>query len=359
MRRLSPILFLLLFALTLFWSGSASAQAPTCRHFAETGGYYVCDDAQARFLTAFNRWGLQKIGYPVSRRYERDGFVTQAFQKAIMQWRADGQMVVLVNVFDDLHNGSFDQRLLETRQTPHQFPPDWDGPGLTFQQVVQKRQALLNARPALRAAYFSAGDPLTFFGLPTSEITDMGNHYAIRLQRAVLQEWKEDVPWAKAGQVTIANGGDIAKELGGLPAGALATEPPTGGPAPIAPPGGPVSIYDIKVGDCFQDPGTEDVLILMTVPCDQPHDNEVYHLADYPGGAGAPWPGDEAMEQFADQVCLTAFDVYVGKAYEESELFAIYIQPSAATWQDGDREVVCYLYAENQQLVGSMRGSKR
>jgi hypothetical protein len=33
----------------------------------------------------------------------------------------------------------------------------------------------------------------------------------------VFQEWKEDVPWAKAGQVTVALGGDIAKEAGILP----------------------------------------------------------------------------------------------------------------------------------------------
>ena len=38
----------------------------------------------------------------------------------------------------------------------------------------------------------------------------MGNHYAIRTQKTVFQQWKEDVPWAKAGEVTLANGGDIA-----------------------------------------------------------------------------------------------------------------------------------------------------
>jgi hypothetical protein len=93
-------------------------------------------------------------------------------------------------------------------------------------------------------------DPLTFFGLPTSEVEDMGNHYAIRLQRAVLQEWKENVPWARAGQVTVANGGDIAKELGHFPPSVLAVEiaPPNGIPVvpvvqpipnPVPPPAPP------------------------------------------------------------------------------------------------------------------------
>jgi len=207
------------------------AQAAGCLDFTEAGSYSVCDDGQANFRTAFDTWGLQKIGYPISQRYERAGFVAQAFQKAIMQWRPDGNRVALVNIFDDLHNDGFDDTLLGTRQTPKQLPDGWDGEGLSFSEVVAKRQALLDARPALHAAYFAASDPLTFYGLPTSEVEDMGNHYAIRLQRAVLQEWKEDVPWASVGQVTIANGGDIAKELGALPTGAA---PVTATAAPAA-----------------------------------------------------------------------------------------------------------------------------
>ncbi|HZQ97939.1 MAG TPA: hypothetical protein VFC93_03890, partial [Chloroflexota bacterium] len=50
-----------------------------------------------------------------------------------------------------------------------------------------------------------------------SKIEDMGNHFAVRLQRAVIQLWKVDVPWAKAGETTVANGGDVAKEAGLFP----------------------------------------------------------------------------------------------------------------------------------------------
>lgn len=203
------------------------ATARDCLFFDQTGGgkggYSVCDNEQARFRTAFETWGLQKIGYPISRRYWRDGFMTQAFQKAMMQWRPESGSVVLVNIFDDLHNQGYDDTLLATRQTPKQLPAGWDG-DRTFDEIVVRRQGLLDIRPALSATYFASNDPLTFYGLPTSEIQDMGNHYAIRLQRAVLQEWKEDVPWARLGEVTIANGGDIAKELGALPAGALVPE---------------------------------------------------------------------------------------------------------------------------------------
>src|SRR5690606_23074970 len=99
----------------------------------------------------------------------------------------------------------------------------WDG-DRSFNEIVERRQELLATRPALRNAYFAVSNPLTFFGLPTSNVVDMGNHYAIRLQRSVLQEWKEDVPWAKAGQVTAVNGGEIAAALGLIPATALVSE---------------------------------------------------------------------------------------------------------------------------------------
>jgi micrococcal nuclease len=83
----------------------------------------------------------------------------------------------------------------------------------------------------------------------------MGNHYAVRTQRAVFQEWKEAVPWAAAGQVTIANGGAIAKEMGGyIPEAALAAESGPAAPAsggPLSPPQGmtPATVESVVDGD--------------------------------------------------------------------------------------------------------------
>ena len=83
------------------------------------------------------------------------------------------------------------------------------------------RLALLDPQPPIDRRYESASDPLNFFGLPTSKVEDMGNHFAVRLQRGVIQLWKVDVPWARAGETTVANGGDVAKEAGLLPAEAI------------------------------------------------------------------------------------------------------------------------------------------
>jgi hypothetical protein len=210
-------------------AGAVEWTIPNGRFFTQTGkgqgGFSVTDDGNARFWTAWQRLGgAETVGYPISQRFVRDGFVTQAFQKLVLQWRPENNTAVPVNVFDELSKSGFDGTLLENRQTPNPLDGSFDSPGAAWGQVIAGRQDLLNANNAIRSRYFGSGDPLTIFGLPTSRVEDMGNHYALRTQRAVFQQWKENVPWASAGQVTIANGGAIAQELGWLPAEAVQPE---------------------------------------------------------------------------------------------------------------------------------------
>lgn len=193
---------------------------PSGHFFTQTGagqgGFAVVDDPQAKFWTEFQRLGgVDTVGYPISQRYERDTFLTQAFQKLILQWHPETGSFAVVNVFDEMSKAGLDAALLEKYQTPKPIE-NFDAPGATWPQIVSARQALLDANPAIKARYFSAADPLTVFGLPVSKVEDMGSHYALRTQRAVFQQWKQDMPFAKAGEVTIANGGDIATSLGWL-----------------------------------------------------------------------------------------------------------------------------------------------
>jgi hypothetical protein len=187
-------------------------------------GYRVTNEGGVRFWDEFQRLGgVAALGYPVSRRFEKDGFVVQAMQKGVLQWRRDAGRAWLTNGFDEMHAAGKDAWLREVRSTPPPLPDDWDA-GKSWDQVIRTRLALLDASPAIRERYWSVADPLTFFGLPTSRVEDMGNHQAVRLQRAVIQLWKVDVPWAKAGQTTVANGGDLAKEAGLFPGEAVAAQ---------------------------------------------------------------------------------------------------------------------------------------
>ncbi|MBM4418286.1 MAG: SH3 domain-containing protein [Chloroflexi bacterium] len=199
---------------SLFAQASPAFAATQSKPFPQTGGFIVSNDGGVRFWDAFQRLGGEQIvGYPVSERFHHGGFITQVMQKAVFQWRPESGSVAFVNVFDDLATAGKDDWLLSVRSTPRPLEPGFDD-GKEWQHIVRDRVALLNARPRMRAQYHAVPDPLLQYGLPTSRIQDMGNHYAIRLQRAVIQEWKVDVPWAKAGQTTVANGGDIMKEAG-------------------------------------------------------------------------------------------------------------------------------------------------
>lgn len=156
--------------------------------------------------------GVDKLGYPASQRFMWNGFVCQATQRVILQWHPETQSVAFINVFDLASMAGKDSYLEAVRQVPK--PAQYNDSGKTFQQVTNERLALLT-RPAIRSAYMSLGAAaIDLNGLPVAPVTDMGDAYVLRAQRVVFQEWKKDVPWAHAGQVTVALGGDIAKEIG-------------------------------------------------------------------------------------------------------------------------------------------------
>jgi hypothetical protein len=218
-------------------NGHFFTQANGAAPGASADGYSVVDDQVASFWTEFNRLGgVQKLGYPISRRFLWNGFVCQAFQKVVMQWRPEAGLAYFVNVLDMMHDQGLDAWLLTVRATPSQLDPSFDE-GKSWEQVRDARWALLDSNPAIRDVYWAVGDALNLYGLPTAKIEDEGPVYVLRAQRVIIQQWKDDVPWAKKGQVTIANGGDVAKEAHLLPTDALVLEssPQPSGTAPSQP----------------------------------------------------------------------------------------------------------------------------
>ena len=167
--------------------------------------------------TAFQSLGgVDVLGYPVSRRFELDGFVVQAFQKSVLQWRPEHKSFDFLNTFDVLHDRGRDDWLAVYRQTP---PPLDTAPdaGLAWPGVVARHVALLDkVPPALKQQFLADPDWLNHYGLPVAT-QDLPNSVVVRAQRASLQYWKEAVPWAAKGSVTVANGGDLAKEAGLFP----------------------------------------------------------------------------------------------------------------------------------------------
>ncbi len=201
--------------------GFQEAAAPTSKYFPEAGGYVVSDDAQANFLSEFYRLGGTRfLGYPISQRFTKDGLMVQAFQKAILQWHPETGQSMFVNTLDWLHDAGQDAWLEQQQMTPQLEDTTADA-GLSWSAIVARHQGFLSANRALHTAYFANDDPLGHYGLPMSQVVDEGPALVIRCQRAVLQMWKTDQPWAAAGQVTVANSGDIAKQANLFPPSAV------------------------------------------------------------------------------------------------------------------------------------------
>jgi hypothetical protein len=187
--------------------------------FTQTGGepgtgFTVTDADGIGFWQEYRRQGgLDSFGYPTSNRFQWRGFVTQAFQRAILQWHPDDQHAYALNVLDLLHDVGKDD-WLATKGVPRPVDAASFDAGKNWQGIVAARTALLDANPAFKERYQSTPDAINLYGLPTSPVVDAGDFYVARLQRAVMQQWKKDVPWAKTGQVTVALAGDLAKEAG-------------------------------------------------------------------------------------------------------------------------------------------------
>ena len=124
------------------------------------------------------------------------------------------------------------------------------------------------------------------------------------------------------------------------------------------------NVFELAVGDCFDEAADSEGGEISDVPlveCDEPHDYEVFAATDYDGD---DYPGQLAMEEYADEVCYGAFESYVGTAYEQSALYYSHFTPSTGSWATGDREVTCMLFEvddafEPVKLESSMRGSSR
>ena len=117
------------------------------------------------------------------------------------------------------------------------------------------------------------------------------------------------------------------------------------------------NVFNLEVGTCFDDLDSDggEISNVPIVDCADPHDNEVYHLFDMPGG---DFPGSSAVEEQAIDGCLAAFEPYVGKGYDTSTLGLMWLNPTPHSWNEGDREIVCLLYDFNLvKLTGSMQGS--
>lgn len=103
---------------------------------------------------------------------------------------------------------------------------------------------------------------------------------------------------------------------------------------------------------------------VTTMPCEGPHDAELYAVVavgdrELAGGPDDAYPGSEAVVAEAEAVCGNRFADYVGRPDGESSLDVVFLVPTAVTWELGDRTLVCLVEDPSAALIGSVAGTGR
>ncbi|GAA3585758.1 septum formation family protein [Klugiella xanthotipulae] len=123
--------------------------------------------------------------------------------------------------------------------------------------------------------------------------------------------------------------------------------------------GGQADVFQIKVGDCFNDEGTsesEEISDVPVVPCSEPHDNEIFFDFELTGDT---FP----LVTLEDDIlakCGPAFKEFIGVDFNDSVIEMSYIAPTSQTWtQMDDRLVSCFVIDPDGQTTGSLKGAAR
>lgn len=139
-------------------------------------------------------------------------------------------------------------------------------------------------------------------------------------------------------------------------------------PAPLDPteiPGEPINPYNLARGDCFDQiedrQNGQPVTITTKLPCDEPHHLEVFAILGYPADHPTPYPGDEAVRDFALRSCYRVFTPWVGAAYETSALEIGVIIPNQENFEDDAaryRGIHCWVRRfDGEPMIGTSEGS--
>ncbi|WP_285586385.1 hypothetical protein [Herbidospora sp. NBRC 101105] len=111
-------------------------------------------------------------------------------------------------------------------------------------------------------------------------------------------------------------------------------------------------VLNLEPGECFTDPeyspaAGEEIVLYTT--CDQHADNQSYGFVHADDG-----PYDRvALADFGWTSCKRGFvNYWPGAAGAELDYYPIL--PTAETWADGDRDIMCVVYDPRGELGGSM-----
>ncbi|MEO0491843.1 MAG: hypothetical protein AAF081_00355 [Actinomycetota bacterium] len=128
-------------------------------------------------------------------------------------------------------------------------------------------------------------------------------------------------------------------------------------------PGIIVNKFALTIDDCFDQ--LEDLAagrpreITTKIPCDEPHDAQIFSRLSYPAEPGELYPGDDIVEDFALAACYLRFEAWADAIYETSALEIRAFTPTRDDFEaQSYRGIQCFVEREDStKLVGTSRSS--
>jgi len=128
------------------------------------------------------------------------------------------------------------------------------------------------------------------------------------------------------------------------------------------------SVADLEVGRCYDLPDREPgevttIRSLEEIPCDEPHDGEVFAQGELNPDRDRDYPGAEDAYEEAFDECIARFEAYVGLPYEQSVFVVDALVPEEDAWDELRGGYDCFaLEFDGEELVpitGSVEDSNR
>lgn len=117
-----------------------------------------------------------------------------------------------------------------------------------------------------------------------------------------------------------------------------------------------IDVFALKVGDCKMASATGEIQDVDVVPCEEPHDEEVYHEFPMEDGEFS----EEAVDAATEGCIGDAYTTFVGVAWDASALDVYPITPTKRTWDElDDRIIQCVISDPAGPVTGSLAGAAR
>ena len=115
------------------------------------------------------------------------------------------------------------------------------------------------------------------------------------------------------------------------------------------------SSMHMQVGQCILLPEEKTATTVETTNCTSEHDAEVFYMTSVDDG---DFPGEAALNNAAEKVCISNFKDYVGSHYVTSTLDATWMLPTKDSWAQNDRSITCLArLLDHSKLTKSVKDS--